>query len=132
MRAPIEFGLGLQELDLKESAYLQANCKAQMLKVKVIEQRLLSFTYTDQTVPALKAVERHLAAAEQETDTTHQQACRRLQTSKTGVPCRIVDSECGTVSSCHDRSRARGFRAESWLCSATNREGVMMSALFCS
>ena len=53
---------------MRESSFLQASCKAQMLKVTVIERRLLSFTYTDQTIPALRAVSQHLEAAEQQTE----------------------------------------------------------------
>ena len=64
----------LQAIDAKDCAHLQAACKMQALKLKVIEQRLLSFTYTDQTVPALRAVSQHLEAAEQEAVETYQQA----------------------------------------------------------
>lgn len=62
-----------QEEDAVEMQALQAAVRAQMLKVHVIEKRLLTFTYTQQTMPALQAVSQHLDAAEQEAEATQQQ-----------------------------------------------------------
>lgn len=45
-----------------------------MLKVAVIEQRLLSLTYTEQTIPALRAVSEHLDVAEQQAEAAYAQA----------------------------------------------------------
>ena len=77
----------LQEIDAKDCAHLQAACKTQALKVKVIEQRLLSFTYTNETVPALRAISKHLEAAEQEAEETYQQAS--LSGPLHCAPCRM-------------------------------------------
>lgn len=68
-----------KDFDMKESMLQQSVCRAQILKVKVIEQRLLSFTYTDQSLPALKAVSKHLRISEKEVEETHQQLAARVR-----------------------------------------------------
>ena len=67
------FSRMLQEIDLNENGCLVAACKTQALKIQVIEQRLLTFTYTGQTMSALKAVSQHMDAAEAETEAKLQQ-----------------------------------------------------------
>lgn len=64
----------LQEIDLDECSCLIAACKTQTMKIDVIEKRLLFYSYTAQTMPALKAVSQHLDAAEARAETKLQQA----------------------------------------------------------
>ena len=71
----------MQEIDINENSCLIAACKTQALKTEVIERRLLSVTYTGQSMPALKAVSQHLDAAEAEAEANLQQVSCFLPSS---------------------------------------------------